>query len=106
MGCIYFVGTENASRGNHTDRKFALFHYTCLNRGGLGTQYDFFIDIEGISKLPDSVIPSKIREYVVANYPQNHIIGWEIDGRNQQVELDNDLDLEFTMNGDFIRIDS
>lgn len=64
------------------------------------------IDIEGISKLPDSVIPSKIREYVVANYPQNHIIGWEIDGRNQQVELDNDLDLEFTMNGDFIRIDS
>ncbi len=64
------------------------------------------IDIEGFSKLPDSVIPAKIREYVGSNYPDNYIIGWELDGKNQQVELNNDLDLEFTMNGDFIRIDN
>ncbi len=64
------------------------------------------IDIEGVTKLPDSVVPSKIRDYVSSNYPENFIIGWEIDGRNQQVELNNDLDLEFTMNGDFIRIDN
>ena len=64
------------------------------------------IDIEGRSKLPDSVIPQKIRQYVNDNYPDNFIIGWELDGKNQQIELNNDLDLEFTMNGDFIRIDS
>ena len=64
------------------------------------------IDIEGFTKLPDSVIPEKIRQYVATNYPGNYIVGWELDGKNQQVELNNDLDLEFTMSGDFIRIDS
>lgn len=64
------------------------------------------IDIEGKTKLPDSVIPAKIGQYVALNYPDNFIIGWEIEGRNQQIELDNDLDLEFTKGGDFIRIDS
>ena len=64
------------------------------------------IDIEGVTKLPDSVIPAKIKQYVSDNYPNNYIVGWELDGKNQQVELNNDLDLEFTMSGDFIRIDS
>ena len=64
------------------------------------------IDIEGETKLPDSVIPQKIMQYVISNFPDNFITGWEIEGRNQQIELDNDLDLEFTKGGDFIRIDS
>lgn len=64
------------------------------------------IDIEGETKLPDSVIPQKISQYVISNFPDNFIKGWEVEGRNQQIELDNDLDLEFTKDGDFIRIDS
>lgn len=64
------------------------------------------IDIDGIAKLPDSVIPEKIRTYVVANYAGSFITDWELDGRNQQIELSNGLDLEFAMNGDFLRIDS
>ncbi len=64
------------------------------------------IEIEGKSKLPNSVIPEKIRQYIAKNYPRNVITDWKIDGNNQQIGLDNDLDLEFKMNGDFIRIDS
>lgn len=64
------------------------------------------IDIEGATKLPDSVIPSKLLNYVVANYANNFIAGWELDDKNQQIELDNGLDLEFNMNGDFLRIDN
>lgn len=64
------------------------------------------IDIESRTKLPDSVIPAKILDYVNANYASNFINGWELDDRNQQIKLDNGLDLEFTMNGDFIRIDN
>ena len=64
------------------------------------------IDIDGKTALPNSVIPEKIRQYVTANYPTNVITDWELDDRNQQIQLDNGLDLEFTMNGDFIRIDS
>lgn len=64
------------------------------------------IDIEGLSKLPDSVIPSKLLEYVSTNYADNFIIGWELDERNQQIKLDNGLELEFNMNGNFFRIDN
>ncbi len=63
------------------------------------------ISIDGTEKLPDSVVPEKIRNYVTGNYPDNFITDWELDNKNQQVGLDNDLDLEFTMSGDFIRID-
>lgn len=63
------------------------------------------IDIEGRTSLPASVIPTPIQDYVAENFPENFIIGWELEGKNQQVELDNGLDIEFTMDGDFIRID-
>ena len=36
------------------------------------------IDIEGLSKLPDSAIPAKLLEYMPSNYPDNFIIGWEL----------------------------
>ncbi len=64
------------------------------------------IEIEGVSELPSSVIPEKIMQYATSNYPNNVIIGWGIDDKNQQVELDNGLDLVFNMDGDFLRIDN
>jgi|BioPla2DNA2_1021312.scaffolds.fasta_scaffold08771_2 hypothetical protein len=63
------------------------------------------IDIDSETKLPDSVIPAKILQYVTTNYPDNFITDWELDNKNQQVQLNNGLDLEFNMNGDFLRID-
>lgn len=64
------------------------------------------IDIEGTQKLPDSVIPSKIREYTSANYPSEDIIGWEKDGYNQQIKFNNGLELLFSQSGEFLRIDN
>lgn len=64
------------------------------------------IDIDGITKLPDSVIPEKILQYVTVNYPSNFITDWELDDRNQNVQLNIGIDLEFNMNGDFLRIDN
>lgn len=64
------------------------------------------IDIDAISELPNSVIPSKIKIYVVANYPNNVVIGWGLDDKNQDVDLDNGTSLEFNMSGDFLRIDN
>lgn len=63
------------------------------------------IEIEGTDRLPDSVIPDKILDYVNTNYPQNYIIEWELEGKNQEVKLDNRLELQFTMSGEFLRID-
>jgi hypothetical protein len=62
------------------------------------------IDIDGTSKLPDSVIPDKILNYTATNYPNDFIIGWELEGNNQQVELNTNVVLEFDSDGDFLRI--
>lgn len=60
---------------------------------------------EGKTSLPASVIPQQIQDYVSQNYPSNFIIKWKKEGNNQEVELDNDLDLVFDLNGKFLRID-
>ncbi len=63
-------------------------------------------DIDGRSKLPDSVIPEPILDYVSQNYPDRFITDWELETNHQQVELDNKLELEFDRAGAFIRIDN
>lgn len=87
---------------------------------GLEVQYDVILqgsyslefnrklevtEIEGISKLPDSTIPAEILSYVTVNYAENYIVAWELDDRNQQINLNNGLEIEFSMSGDFLRID-
>lgn len=64
------------------------------------------VSIKANSKLPDSTIPTKIREYVKANYPKNYIIEWELDKTHQSVDLDNKIELEFSLKGEFLRIDN
>lgn len=64
------------------------------------------IDIEGITKLPDSVIPVKILDHVLKFYAESFIVGWEIDHRHQQIQLNNGFELEFTMEGEFLRTDN
>lgn len=64
------------------------------------------IDIESNNALPQSVIPTKIAEYVSQNFSSNYIKSWELDDKNQKVTLDNNIELEFTQAGDFLRIDS
>lgn len=63
------------------------------------------IDIDGKSKLPDSVIPSDLLSYVDSNYSSNYIVGWEIQANKQEVELNNKVVLLFTMSHQFIGID-
>lgn len=63
------------------------------------------IEIKSYQKLPESVLPAKIIEYVKKNYPDNFIISWELDKGIQQIELNNNLELEFDINGNFLRID-
>jgi hypothetical protein len=64
------------------------------------------VEIEGDSKLPDSVIPKKISDFVSINYPDNVILEWELENKTQEVELDSGLELIFNLNSDFLRIES
>lgn len=132
MAAFTFVSCEKETLIQENDlpdeiRTFITTHFpankiiqSVKDRDGLEVTYDVILDgnislefnskkqitdIDGTTRLPDSVIPSKILDYVSANYPDNFIIGWELDSRNQQVKLDNRLELEFNIAGDFLRID-
>ncbi len=64
--------------------------------GNIKLSFDAKNNIESIeskSKLPESVIPSKIGDYIKANYPNNYIIEWELDKTHQEIKLDNELNL-------------
>lgn len=63
------------------------------------------VGVEGSSKLPDSVVPEKIRTYVQSNYPDLFILDWELDDRGQEVKLSNGMELKFDKAGNFLRID-
>lgn len=71
---------------------------------GFNSSYEI-TDIDGTTQLPDSVIPQAILDYVAQSYPANFITDWELERNHQQIELNNGLELEFELNGAFIRID-
>jgi hypothetical protein len=64
------------------------------------------IEIEGETQLPNSVIPTAILDYVAQNYPTNFITDWELEDNHQQVELNDETELEFSLDGVFIRVDN
>lgn len=61
--------------------------------------------IEGNNRLPDSVLPPAILDYVQTNYPDTFILDWELDDRGQEIKLANRLELKFDRNGQFLMID-
>ena len=63
---------------------------------------DQVIDIDGTSQLPNSVIPAPILAYTSLNYPNSVIIGWELEGSNQHIELNTATELVFDSSGNFL----
>lgn len=57
-----------------------------------------------VAGVPNSVVPEKILTYVTTNYPDNPIVDIEHD-KHYDVELGSGIDLDFSSNGDFLRID-
>lgn len=63
------------------------------------------IDAARDQQLPMEVLPEAIKSYVNTNYPGVGITGWEIDSKDQEVELSNGVDLKFDSNGKFLKVD-
>lgn len=55
--------------------------------------------------LPNAVVPTKIQAYVNKHYPNVKVTKWKKSRNKQEVELSNGLDLEFDLNGQFLRVD-
>lgn len=82
--------------------------YDIILSDNVKLEFDRKNNIKGIdakSKLPNSVIPKSIWDYVKSNYPENFIVEWDLDYKHQSVKLNNGVELEFTLKGVFLRID-
>ena len=64
------------------------------------------IKLDSKSALPESVLPPELYAYAKANYPNNAITEWKLKSGYQEIELDNGLEIEFTLTGEFLRIDT
>lgn len=74
-----------------------------------GTKLEFannkLKEIEGTSRVPNSLLPPLIQKYVIVNYPNSYAVEWKSDDSRQQLELNSGEELEFNKNGKFLRID-
>ena len=84
------------------------YHYDVYLADGTTLEFDRkgeWTDVQNrVSGVPDSVVPEKILTYVTTNYSNAFIVDIERE-RQYNVELNTDLDLDFSLDGDFIRID-
>ena len=55
--------------------------------------------------VPTKIVPAKISKYVHKNYPNVLIKEIQKERRKYEVSLSNGLDLDFNLNGKFLKID-
>ena len=76
-----------------------------------GTEIEFshggqWIEVDcGLSPLPDGVLPANTAKYLTAKFPMNFATHVKFEHKRYEVELDNDLDLLFDKNGNFMGAD-
>ena len=76
-----------------------------------GTWIEFYSDgaLEKIdcktNAVPAGIVPETVVNYVSTNFPQVVIVKYQIDRRDQEVELNTGLELVFDLNGNFLHID-
>lgn len=84
------------------------YHYDVYLADGTALTFDKageWKDVENrISGVPQTIIPEKINSYIATNYAGYFVVEIER-GRQYDVELNNDLDLDFSLEGNFLRID-
>lgn len=76
-----------------------------------GTEIDF--DYQGeleevdcqTKAVPAGIVPEKIATYVAEHFAGAIVVKYKLDRREQKVELNNSLELEFDKQGNFLRID-
>jgi len=76
-----------------------------------GTEVEFWKDGSyrevdgGKNPIPTAFIPASIRDYVAANYPNEKITHIDYGHKDVDVDLTNNIDLEFTKDGKFLKKD-
>ena len=65
-----------------------------------------WIDIDGNNQaVPVELVPEKIQTYVTTNYPNQFVTSIDNETTYTEVELSNNIELVFDLQGNFLRID-
>jgi hypothetical protein len=91
------------------DREFADNDYTVYLDDGTKIEFNGSGKWESVKnhngKIPAGVVPTAIQGYISKHYPAFGIEKIEHKRYGYEVELTNDLDLKFDLNGRFVGID-
>ena len=91
------------------DRDITDNDYTVMLDNGTKIEFDSSGKWESVKnhngKIPAGVIPATIQGYITAHYPSTGVEKIERKRYGYEVELTNDLDIKFSLNGKFIGID-
>lgn len=102
----HFADTEVSSVMKEYDD--FTYHYNVYLADGTYVEFNKsgeWREVENrVKGVPSSVVPEKILTYVTTNYSEFFIVDIERD-RQYDVELNNDLNLHFSLDGDFLRFD-
>ena len=92
-----------------TDNDILYKEYEVFLSNGIKIEFDgkekSIKNIGGQTKLPESIMSKKVRDYVKKNYSDNSIVEYNLENNGISVELSNGIELKFSTNGDFLRID-
>jgi len=90
------------------DKELFSKNYEVVLSDGISVEFDNKNKVKEISSqtyLPENVLPKKILNYINSNFKGHKIKQFEYDDNMQKVELDNGVELEFTLAGDFYKMD-
>lgn len=102
----HFPDSDIVSIKEEKERKGTEYEVKLRNMEELEFDQDYSIkSVEAKKGLPESVVPQKIRDYVAQNYPNRVIEEWKLKRNGQEIELDNDLEIKFDFDGNFLKLD-
>lgn len=92
---------------NAADSDGSIYEVLLSNRFEIDFDIDGnWIDIDGNNQpIPPTLIPAKIKDYITANYTSHNAVKFDREKSHIKIELSNDIDLIFDLEGNFLRID-
>ena len=88
------------------DRDFTDNDYTVYLDNGVKVEFDGSGKWDSIKgAVPSAVIPAKIKNYLSQHYASFNVVKIDRKRYGYEVELNNDLELKFDVNGNFLGLD-
>ncbi|MBE8728032.1 PepSY-like domain-containing protein [Flavobacterium hungaricum] len=98
---------QSIKKQNKADSDGSIYDVYLTN--GFDIDFDVngnWVDIDGnYQAIPVELIPEKINAYVTTNYPNLFVTSIDNETTSTEVELSNNLELVFDLQGNFLRID-